>query len=119
MLGRTSIRSLALAAGLIMVVTGARAHDESKYPGLRGQWLRMGSNGFDPTKPSGLAQQAPLTPEYQAILEMSLADQRQGLPGNNPTSLCTPPGMPRMMIGPLSGMEFVVTADIIYVLVPE
>jgi hypothetical protein len=119
MVVRKSFGAIVFAIGLMLAVTGARAHDENKYPDLRGQWIRMGSNGFDPTKPSGLAQEAPLTPEYQAILEMSLADQRQGLPGNNPTSLCTPPGMPRMMIGPISGMEFVVTSDITYVLVPE
>jgi hypothetical protein len=117
--GRKFIGSLALVASLFSGMAAAWAHDASKYPDLRGQWIRVGSNGFDPDKPPGLAQEAPLTPEYQAILQMSLADQRQGLPGNNPTSLCTPPGMPRMMIGPLGGMEFVVSEDITYVLVPE
>jgi hypothetical protein len=116
---RSAIGAIGLASSLLAGIAAAQAHDESKYPDLRGQWVRTGSNNFDPDKPPGLGQQAPLTPEYQAILEMSLADQRIGLPGNNPTSLCTPPGMPRMMIGPLAGMEFVVTPEITYVLIGE
>src|SRR6266478_5695392 len=34
-------------------------------------------NPFDHAKPWGLGQQAPLTPEYQAVFEASLADQAQ------------------------------------------
>jgi redox-sensitive bicupin YhaK (pirin superfamily) len=34
-----------------------------------------GSLQFDPHKPAGRAQQAPLTPEYQAIFEANMADQ--------------------------------------------
>ncbi len=30
--------------------------------------MRLGSGSFDPGKPAGLGQKAPLTPEYQAIL---------------------------------------------------
>ena len=33
---------------------------------------------WDPTKPLGPAQQPPLTPEYQARYEASLADQAPG-----------------------------------------
>ena len=62
---------------------GAKAADDGKYPDWRGQWefvrvpgvgARM-NPGFDPTKPWGPGQQAPLTAEYQKVLEDSMADQ--------------------------------------------
>src|SRR5205807_10433241 len=60
--------------------------------GVRGQ------PAFDPTKPWGLGQQAPLTPEYQAVLEKSVADQVNGGQGNWQSGVaCLPPGMPAMM----------------------
>jgi hypothetical protein len=116
---RRLLPPLGVVVALVMTIAGTQAHDESKYPDLRGQWVRVGANAFDPNKPPGLGQQAPLTAEYQAILEMSLADQNVGLPGDNPTSICTPPGMPRMMIGSFGGMEIVVTPEITYVLIGE
>ena len=57
-----------------------------------------GQPGYDPTKRQGLAQQAPLTAEAQAILAASLADQKQGGQGNDPTYNCMSPGMPRIMM---------------------
>jgi hypothetical protein len=68
-----SIAAVALAT--ICLTAAAWAHDETKYPDWSGQWLRAGGIQWDPTKPSGRGQQAPLTPEYQAIFEASLADQ--------------------------------------------
>ena len=65
---------VAVAAAWAMI-SGAQAADESKYPNWKGQWLtinpRLGGQviKFDPTKPWGPAQQAPLTPEYQKVLE--------------------------------------------------
>jgi hypothetical protein len=38
MLYRSAITATAVAATLLMSVAGAAAHDETKYPDLRGQW---------------------------------------------------------------------------------
>jgi hypothetical protein len=96
---------------------GADPRPQSIYPDWSGQWMRgpgMG-NGWDPTKPQGLGQQAPLTPEYRAIFEATFADKALGGLGNDPTGLCLPHGMPRMMIG-IYPIEFVVTPKVTYVL---
>ena len=67
-----------------MAAGHARALDEAnaKYPDWKGQWTRAptGVAGqpqppFDPSKPWGLGQDPPLTPEYQAIYEANLKDQ--------------------------------------------
>jgi hypothetical protein len=93
------LAALALAAAAWMMLADARAFDESKYPEWYGQWTRPRSvgNQWDPTKPGGPAQQAPLTPEYQAIYEANLADQKEGGQGTDPLFRCLPPGMPRQM----------------------
>ncbi len=93
-------RAVALAAVLTVITAGAQAHDESRYPDWSGQWKRPDGVGigWDQTKRLGLAQQAPLTPEYQAIFEASLADQAMGGQGENITTVtCITPGMPRLM----------------------
>ena len=78
-----------LGAAMMLACGGAWAFDDSNYPDLKGQWNRVEVPGigpsFDPTKRPGLAQQAPLTPEYQKILEASLADQATGGPGFAPS----------------------------------
>jgi hypothetical protein len=113
---RNALGATALAAALSMAMAAAFAEDAAKYPDLSGQWMRSGgSNAFDQTKPPGKGQQAPLTAEYQAIFEAGLADYAQGGQGNNPTYLCIPGGMPRMMSAP-EGVEFVVTPATTYVL---
>ena len=54
-----------------------------------------GQPSFDQTKPWGLGQQAPLTAEYQKILEDSIADQAKGGQGNFVEhAQCLPAGMP-------------------------
>jgi hypothetical protein len=70
----------------------------------------------DQTKPWGRGQEAPLTPEYQAILEASIADQAQGGLGNFPTTTGRAAGMPHMMMG-FGPMEWVVTPDTTYILI--
>src|SRR5712675_17849 len=98
MLERTRIGALALAAVMSASVFVARAHDATKYPDLKGQWVTPGVSlnaPWDPAKPAGRGQQAPLTAEYQAIYEVSLA--RQAESGLGPLSSCVPPGMPRAM----------------------
>jgi hypothetical protein len=119
---RLPIGALALAACLCASSGAALAFDDASYPDLAGQWLRInqGKGGqitFDPTKAWGLGQQAPLTPEYQAILEASIADQANGGQGNwQSGARCYPPGMPATMNG-YNSLEFVVLPEVTYVLV--
>jgi len=101
-------------AALLVMMSGAAA-DDLTYPDWKGEWSRIGSWGWDPSKPRGAGQGAPLTAEYQAILDASLADQARGGQGNYPGDRCLPYGMPGMMF-PYRGMEFVVTADVTYIL---
>jgi hypothetical protein len=112
MLHRGSFGACALIA-LMAATSGAYGADE-KYPNWKGQWITVrtffGENmlPFDPTKPVGPGQQAPLTPEYQKVLQDSMADQAKGGLGNYPSARCLPGGMPRMMALPLQ--EFVITS---------
>ena len=115
MLCRSSIGAAALAA-LCLTITSAAAFDDATYPDWKGQWTRMGSGNWDPGKPRGAGQQAPLTAEYQAILEASLADQDRGGQGNDPGYRCNPHGMPRIMIA-IQPMEIVITPDTTYITV--
>jgi len=115
---RVSITAVTLASALCLTIAGARAWDDTKYVNLKGQWVRGdgGMGRYDPTKPSGRGQQAPLTPEYRAIHEASLADQAQGGQGDDPTYLCLSPGMPRIMHA-YSPMEIVVTPETTHILI--
>ena len=99
MLDRTALRAVAVATTVAMASAGAVAFDETRYPDWSGQWMRPPGVGFqwDATKPPGLAQQAPLTPEYQTVLEASLADQAAGGQGGDNLVTCRTNGMPRMM----------------------
>ena len=114
---RNPIGAITLVVVLGVTMGSARAFDESKYPNWKGQWLRTdtGTPRYDPSKPMGRPQQAPLTPEYQAFLEASLADQAEGGPGADPTYTCLAPGMPRVMNN-YDGAEFVITPDTTHVL---
>jgi hypothetical protein len=118
---RFSIAAAALAAALSLSIADARAWDDSKYPDLTGQWVRVGPAGFngtrfDPSKPPGRGQEAPLKADYQAIFEANLADQAAGGQGTTPTYACLSPGMPRATNG-YNQIEFVVTPATTYVLV--
>jgi hypothetical protein len=107
----------ALAAAIALATTSASAFDESRYPDWRGQWMRSetGTPRYDPGRPSGLGQQAPLIPQYQAMLEASLKEQKAGGQGDDPTSTCLAPGLPRIMNN-YEGAEFVITPDTTHVL---
>src|SRR5262245_47660590 len=115
----TGLLSVAL---VLMMTIGAQAADPATYPDLRGAWSRFvvrglgGQPSFDQTKPWGLGQQAPLTPEYRKILEDSIADQAKGGQGNFPTAWGRAAGMPYMMMafGPL---EWVITPKTTYILI--
>ena len=125
MLHRHSISLLAQAVVLLLTIGGAQAFDELKYPNLKGQWncfVVRGVNGppsFDQTKGNGLAQKAPLTAEYQKILEDSIADQRAGGQGNNVDhARCVAAGMPWMMIG-FRPLEFIVAPDVTHIVIAD
>src|SRR5437870_7664178 len=110
---RYTLAAIALTLTLGLTIADAPAWDDSKYPSLKGQWRRVEPGDptrFDPSKPAGRGQQAPLTPEYQAIFEQGLADLAQGGSGNDPSFFCLPPGMPRIM-NVYAPMEIVVTQD--------
>jgi hypothetical protein len=110
-----------LLAALSLPTSDARAWDDAKYPNWKGQWLAVNPPlggqtpvKFDPTKAAGPAQQAPLTPEYQKVLEDSIADQAKGGLGNYPTAQCHLGGMPRTMASRF--LEFIITQDTTYIL---
>ena len=124
---RSLIRALAVAMPVTLLITigGAQAHEESNYPNLKGLWSRFvvpglsGQPSFDQTKSWGKGQQAPLTPEYRAILEASLADQAKGGHGNAVDyARYRAGGMPSMMIA-FQPLEFIVTIDTTYVIVAD
>src|SRR5207302_10658030 len=120
MLNRCLISAITLLTALSVTIFDTRAFDDTKYPDLKGQWVRAeGARGvgrFDPTKPPGRLQEAPLTAEYQAIYEANLADQASGGQGIDPTYRCLSPGMPRIMHA-YSPMEIVVTPDTTHILI--
>ena len=132
---RCLLAAVALIALPWMPTAGAQIFDYGKYPDLRGQWVRYGPSGpdlkgplvrlgpsgvlrtrFDPSKPPGRGQQAPLTPEYQAIFDANLKDQAEGGQGTAQTFTCVSPGMPRATNG-YGEIEFVVTPYTTYILV--
>jgi hypothetical protein len=121
MLYRSSTVAFAMAAALITTMGGVRADDNAKYPDWSGQWTVILTRGlagqgvkFDPTKPWGPGQQAPLTAEYEKVLADSMADQAKGGIGNYPSTTCRAGGMPRMMSG--GEYEYVVTPETTYIL---
>ena len=102
---------------------GAQAFDEAKYPDLKGEWRRVAVPSgtyrgvqYDPHKPAGPGQEAPLTPEYLAIFVANLADQALGGQAGDPTFRCLSPGMPRVM-GPYGEMEIVVLPETTHILI--
>ncbi len=114
---RNSIRAFALLAALCATTVNTQAWDDAGYPDLKGQWRVIGGPmRFDGSKPWGPGQQAPLTPEYQALYEANLRDQAAGGQGLDLTYKCLSPGMPRATNG-YGQIEFVVTPDTTYILV--
>src|SRR5262249_5529331 len=114
---RRSISVIVLAAVLSATPVTAPASADTKYPDLKGQWRIIGGPmRFDTSKPWGPGQQAPLTPEYQAIFEANLKAQAEGGQGTTPTYTCLSPGMPRVTNG-YGQLEIVVTPDTTHFLV--
>src|SRR5579871_5559475 len=99
---RTSTSAITVVLAAAFVTAGAaQAAEDMKYPNWQGAWARWvppnavrdtgnggaaltagGQPSFDQTKPWGRGQEAPLTPEYQKVLEDSIADQERGGQGN-------------------------------------
>src|SRR6266851_8307407 len=120
MIGASTTGVFALVVALTAAIGNAQAAEGSKYPNWKGQWDAInptfGGQGvkFDPTKPFGPAQEAPLTLEYQKIHEESMADQAKGGQGNFiDHARCVPGGMPTMMSA--QRVEFIVTPETTYI----
>jgi hypothetical protein len=116
--------AIVLAALSVSTASG-QIVDYSKYPDLKGQWNRFavpglfGQPSFDQSKPWGFGQEAPLTPEYKAILEASVADQATGGLGNGVDHVrCSAAGMPFMMVA-FRPLEFIVMPDTTYILIAD
>jgi hypothetical protein len=127
MLYASTLRAFALqAAALVAAVTigwgAAAAAEDGKYPDWKGQWNRQrvpgipGQPSFDPNKPWGNGQEAPLTPEYQAILQANLKAQKEGSFFDWRGASCRGFGMPLIMY-PFQPMEFIVTPETTYALI--
>ena len=135
MLCRKSIGAITIMTASMMA-SGVQAAETARYPNWNGAWERFvpevsvtspsglrtsgGQPSFDQTKPWGSGQEAPLTAEYQKVLEDSLADQARGGQGNNfdRSTRCLPNGMPLMMTAFLP-LELVVTPDTTYILTTD
>jgi hypothetical protein len=124
MVYRRLIGAITMVAAFAMAIGGVAASESTKYPDWEGAWARFvvpgvrGQASFDQTKSWGLGQQAPLTPEYQKILEDSIADQAKGGQGNffDHAVRCMPGGMPLATIA-FFPLEFIVTPETTYVLI--
>ena len=115
-------KALPFAAAMVVVLGTAAMAQENKYPNWKGQWLRQrvpgvaGQPSFDPNKPWGKGQEAPLTPEYQAILEANLKSQAEGAFFDWRGANCLGFGMPLITYG-FQPTEFIITPETTYVLV--
>ena len=111
-----------VAVALCMPDAAIRAFDDAIYPALTGQWTRaavpgaVGQPPFDPTKPPGRGQQAPLTTEYQAKFEATLADRAARGLGDVASATCLAPGMP-MMMQAYEPMQITVLPETTYILI--
>ncbi len=133
MLKHRSIHAIASGAALLVIALAtapdvATAADETKYetkyPDLRGQWMGVlrtrpglpGQPSFDASKPWGKGQEAPLTAEYQAVLEQNLKSQKEGSFFDWLGATCLGFGMPLITYG-FEPQEFIVTPETTYILI--
>ena len=115
MAGRWLVAPLALAALLCLSLAVAAADEAKRYPAFAGMWVRASKpSTWDTTKPAGPGQQAPLTPDYQAVYAANRAKQKNG-EYFDPQAACRPTGMPRMMTI-YDPMEIVITPAVTYML---
>jgi len=120
MLYRRTLEVLALAIVLMVTVGFAQAEDK-KYPNWKGEWNTVFARlpgqqlRFDPNKPFGVGQEAPLTEEYRKIYQENLAELAQGGQGLFLYhASCFPAGMPTMMSA--GTHEYVITPETTYIL---
>jgi hypothetical protein len=110
-------RSLVIAvAALLSTSMVVGAEEANKYAGWEGFWGRGSPPGaWDPTKPPGPGQEAPLTPEYRAVYQSNLANAKAGV-AFDPKYMCGPIVMPRVMAigGP---MELIIKPGVVYMLI--
>lgn len=122
MLYRASIGTTVFAAAALCMPAATQAFDDAIYPALTGQWTRavvpgaVGQPPFDPAKPPGRGQEAPLTPEYQAKFESILADRAATGLGDVVSTTCLAPGMP-MMMQAYEPMQITVLPETTYILI--
>jgi hypothetical protein len=115
---RRSVLGVLILATLVTVDT-SQAQDK-KYPNWKGEWNavvpRMPGQQlrFDPTKPYGRRQEAPLTDEYQKVYQENLEEQARGGQGLFlDHAACLPAGMPTMMS--IGRFEYIVTPETTYI----
>jgi hypothetical protein len=111
--------ALATIPAAVATVDAAQAQDK-KYPDWKGEWNavvpRMPGQQlrFDPTKPYGRRQDAPLTEEYRKVYQENLEEQARGGQGLFlDHAACLPAGMPTMMS--IGRFEYIITPDTTYV----
>jgi hypothetical protein len=119
MLHRRTFEVFALALALVATIGRAEAQDK-KFPNLKGEWESVNPRmpgqqlRFDPSKPYGRGQEAPLTEEYKKIYEENLVEQAAGGQGLFlEHASCFPAGMPTMMS--IGTHEFIVTPETTYI----
>ncbi len=117
---RRIFEAAAVVAFLTATASATQAQTK-QYPDWRGEWTAVSPRmpgqqlRFDPSKPYGKGQEAPLTEEYQKIWEDNLAEVAKGRQGIFLYhASCYPAGMPSMMS--VGTHEFVVTPDTTYIL---
>jgi hypothetical protein len=119
MMYRSMFEVLALATTLMVTVGGAQAEDK-QFPNWKGEWTAVFARmpgqqlRFDPNKPFGAGQEAPLTEEYKKIYQENLvqiATGGQGLFLYHAS--CMPAGMPTMMSA--GEFEYIVTPETTYI----
>src|SRR4051794_19997320 len=128
-MSHTASLSVAALVATLVMVSGTQAFDEARYPDWKGQWMRAPNRAparstgqffagppWDPGKPQGRGQEAPLTDEYRAIFEANLADQAAGGQGTWPSANCLTHGMPAAMTVYFP-MEIVVLPETTYIIV--
>jgi hypothetical protein len=117
-----SVGTVVLTAVALCMPAATQAFDDAKYPALTGRWTRtivpgaVGHPPFDPAKPPGRGQQAPLTAEYQAIFEGTLAERAASGLGDVVSTTCLAPGMP-MMMQAYEPMQITVLPETTYILI--
>ena len=120
MMGRRTIEMAALAAVLTLAITDGSQAQDKKYPNWKGEWNivvpRLPGQGlrFDPSKPFGKGQDAPLTEDYKKVYEDNLAELAQGRQGLFLYhASCLPAGMPAIMSA--GTFEYIITPDTTYI----